>query len=85
MESGANGRIIPDHRAVAKINNTTEAIFDFELLNSQYGRTQNFFGYKINYRAIEIIEDELHFDYLLKDGICENKNATFIMKKMQII
>lgn len=34
---------------------------------------------------VEIIEDELHFDYLLKDGICENKNATFIMKKMQII
>ena len=59
LESGANGRIIPDHGAVAKINNTTEAIFDFELLNSQYGRTQNFFGYKINYRAIEIIEDEL--------------------------
>ena len=59
LESAANGRIIPDHGAVAKINNTTEAIFDFELLNSQYGRTQNFFGYKINYRAIEIIEDEL--------------------------
>ena len=59
LESAANGRIIPDHGAVAKINNTTEAIFDFELLNSQYGRTQNFFGYKINYRAIEIIEDKL--------------------------
>ncbi len=58
LESAANGRIIPDHGAVAKINNTTEAIFDFELLNSQYGRTQNFFGYKINYRTIEIPEDE---------------------------
>ena len=57
LESAANGRIIPDHGAVAKINNTTEAIFDFELLNSQYGRTQNFFGYKINYRTIEIPED----------------------------
>ena len=58
LESAANGRIIPDHGAVAKINNTTEAIFYFELLNSQYGRTQNFFGYKINYRTIEIPEDE---------------------------
>ena len=57
LESATNGRIIPDHGAVAKINNTTEAIFDFELLNSQYGRTQNFFGYKINYRTIEIPED----------------------------
>ncbi|WP_405291049.1 hypothetical protein [Methanobrevibacter sp.] len=59
LESAANGRIIPDHGAATKINNTTEAIFDFELLNSQYGRTQNFFGYKINYRTIEIPEDEL--------------------------
>ena len=59
LESAANGRIIPDHGAVAKINDTTEAIFDFELLNSKHGDTQNFFGYKINYRTIEIIEDEL--------------------------
>ncbi|WP_296882813.1 hypothetical protein [uncultured Methanobrevibacter sp.] len=59
LESASNGRIIPDHGAVTKINNTTEAIFDFELLNSQYGRTQNFFGYKINYRTLEIIEDEI--------------------------
>jgi len=34
---------------------------------------------------VEIINNELHFDYTLKDGICQNKNATFIMKKMQII
>lgn len=34
---------------------------------------------------VEIINDELHFDYLLKEGICQNKNATFIMKKMDII
>ncbi|HUH25008.1 MAG TPA: hypothetical protein VLY87_00135, partial [Flavobacterium sp.] len=34
---------------------------------------------------VEIIDNELHFDYLLKDGVCQNKNATFIMKKMEII
>lgn len=34
---------------------------------------------------VEIINNELHFDYTLKDGICQNKNATFIMKKMEII
>lgn len=28
---------------------------------------------------------ELTFDYRLRDGICKNKNATFIMKKMNII
>ena len=53
LESASNGRVIPDHGAVAKINDTTEAIFDFELLNSQRDSTQNFFGYKISYRAIE--------------------------------
>lgn len=34
---------------------------------------------------VEIINNDLHFDYQLKDGICQNKNATFIMKKMEII
>lgn len=34
---------------------------------------------------VEISGNELHFDYKLKEGICENKNATFIMKKMGII
>lgn len=32
-----------------------------------------------------ITNDELSFDYKLRDGICQNKNATFIMKKMEII
>ena len=34
---------------------------------------------------VEIINDDLHFDYRLRDGICKNKNATFLMKKMEII
>ena len=34
---------------------------------------------------VEIIDNELHFDYKLKNGVCQNKNATFIMKKMEII
>lgn len=34
---------------------------------------------------VEIINDELVFDYKLRDGICRNKSATFLMKKMQII
>lgn len=34
---------------------------------------------------VEIINNELHFDFKLKSGICQNKNATFIMKKMEII
>jgi len=34
---------------------------------------------------VEIIDDELHFDYLLRDGICKNKSATFLMQKMGVI
>lgn len=34
---------------------------------------------------VEIINDELVFDYKLRDGICKNKSATFLMKKMGVI
>ena len=34
---------------------------------------------------VEIQNDELHFDYKLRDGICQNKSATFLMKKMGVI
>ena len=34
---------------------------------------------------VEIINDELVFDFKLRDGICRNKSATFLMKKMEII
>lgn len=33
----------------------------------------------------EIIDDELHFDYTLKKGICKNMNASFLLKKMEIV
>ncbi len=34
---------------------------------------------------VEIVNDELVFDYQLRDGVCENKSASFIMKKMGVI
>ncbi|MFP9098935.1 MutS-related protein [Flavobacterium sp. RHBU_24] len=34
---------------------------------------------------VQITHDELVFDYTLRDGICQNKSATFLMKKMEII
>jgi DNA mismatch repair ATPase MutS len=37
------------------------------------------------YFDAEIIEDELHFDYKFKKGICQNMNASFLLKKMNII
>ncbi len=33
----------------------------------------------------EIVDDELYFDYTLKNGICQNMNASFLLKKMNII
>ena len=34
---------------------------------------------------VEIINNDLHFDYKLRDGICRNRSATFLMKKMGVI
>ena len=33
----------------------------------------------------DIINDELHFDYKLKKGVCQKMNASFLLKKMEII
>ncbi|WP_027138330.1 MutS-related protein [Gaetbulibacter saemankumensis] len=37
------------------------------------------------YFDAEIINDELHFDYKLKLGVCQNMNASFLLKKMNIV
>lgn len=34
---------------------------------------------------VAIVDNELYFDYKLRDGICQNKSATFIMKKWGVI
>jgi len=34
---------------------------------------------------VEMVGNELHFDYRLRDGICQNKSASFLMGKMGII
>ncbi|HQZ25327.1 MAG TPA: DNA mismatch repair protein [Flavobacterium sp.] len=34
---------------------------------------------------VEIRNNDLHFDFILRDGICKNKSATFLMKKMGVI
>jgi DNA mismatch repair ATPase MutS len=34
---------------------------------------------------VEIIDNELVFDYQLRDGVCKNKSATFLMQKMEVI
>ncbi|MFT7349261.1 MAG: hypothetical protein ACI8VZ_001571 [Candidatus Paceibacteria bacterium] len=38
-----------------------------------------------HYFDAEIIDGELYFDYKFKEGICQNMNASFLLKKMQIV
>jgi len=38
-----------------------------------------------HYFDAEIINDELFFDYKFKNGICQNMNASFLLKKMEIV
>lgn len=37
------------------------------------------------YFDAEIVNDELYFDYRLKLGVCQNMNASFLLKKMGIV
>lgn len=37
------------------------------------------------YFDAQIVDDELYFDYKLKNGVCQNMNASFLLKKMEII
>jgi len=34
---------------------------------------------------VQIVDNELYFDYTLRNGICKNKSATFIMEKMGVV
>ena len=38
-----------------------------------------------HYFDAEIVNDELFFDYKFKTGICQNMNASFLLKKMEIV
>jgi len=38
-----------------------------------------------HYFDAEIIDNELYFDYKFKNGICQNMNASFLLRKMEIV
>ena len=47
---------------------------------------QEYSGYLVNKCfEVEIINDELYFDYKLKNGVCQKMSAAFLMQKMGII
>ena len=47
--------------------------------------SEEFSQVKNYYFDAEILNDELHFDYHLKNGICQNMNASFLLRKMKIV
>lgn len=78
LTEAQNGRTIPDHGEIKKINNTTEAIFDFECLQSTDDETQNFFGYKITHREIltEIMNSTGMMENVVPNETQENNTTT---------
>lgn len=48
-------------------------------LENEFSEIKNY------YFDAEIIKDELHFDYTLKNGVCKNMNASFLLQKMEIV
>ena len=44
-----------------------------------------FIDIKNYYFDAEIVNNELYFDYILKNGVCENMNASFLLEKMEIV
>lgn len=48
-------------------------------IESEYDEIHNY------YFDAEIKNDELYFDYRLKKGICQNMNASFLLRKMEIV
>lgn len=48
-------------------------------VEKDHGEVKNY------YFDAEIINDELYFDYTLKNGIAQNMNASFLLRKMKIV
>jgi DNA mismatch repair ATPase MutS len=64
------------HKAPAII-----ATHDLELANLK----ENFRDHILNYHFdVQVSNDELYFDYLLKPGVCNSLNASILMKKIGI-
>jgi DNA mismatch repair ATPase MutS len=57
------------------------ATHDIELAKMQENYTANISNYHFD---VEVNHEELHFDYLLKPGICTSMNASILMKKIGI-
>ncbi|RZJ52407.1 MAG: DNA mismatch repair protein, partial [Flavobacterium sp.] len=58
------------------------ATHDIEVCNTTYDYPQDLVNQCFE---VQIINNELYFDYTLREGVCKNKSATFLMEKMGVI
>lgn len=83
--TNSKDKAIGSKKFVEKLSNSNStgiiATHDVSLcvLEDEFKEIENYFF------DAEINENELHFDYTLKKGICKNMNASFLLKKMEII
>ena len=83
--TNSTDKAIGSRKFVEKLvaSNATGIIATHDLSLCAIGKELN--QVKNYYFDAEIINDELHFDYTLKTGICKNMNASFLLKKMNIV
>lgn len=83
--TNSKDKAIGSKKFVEKLNNSNStgiiATHDVSLceLENELKNVENYFF------DAQINEDKLYFDYTLKKGICKNMNASFLLKKMEII
>jgi DNA mismatch repair ATPase MutS len=57
------------------------ATHDLELANLKKEFSDNILNYHFD---VQVSNDELYFDYMLKPGVCNSLNASILMKKIGI-
>jgi DNA mismatch repair ATPase MutS len=58
------------------------ATHDIEVCNTTYEYPASLSNHCFE---VQIVNNDLYFDYILREGICKNKSATFLMEKMGVI
>lgn len=58
------------------------ATHDIEVCNTTYEYPEQLSNHCFE---VQIVSNDLYFDYTLREGICKNKSATFLMEKMGVI
>ena len=83
--TNSKDKAIGSKKFVEKLSNSKStgiiATHDVSLCELQ----EEFKGIENYFFDAQINNDELHFDYTLKKGVCKNMNASFLLKKMEII